>query len=37
MTAVTYETDVLIIELYEYPFVLVRPGRRVAWRGNDLP
>jgi len=29
--------DTMIAELYEYPFVLVRPDGHVAWRGNELP
>jgi 2-polyprenyl-6-methoxyphenol hydroxylase-like FAD-dependent oxidoreductase len=29
--------DARTAELYEYPFVLVRPDGHVAWRGNGLP
>jgi len=29
--------DAKIAELYQYPYVLVRPDGHVAWRGNDLP
>lgn len=30
-------TETRISELYQYPFVLVRPDGHVAWRGNNLP
>jgi flavin-dependent monooxygenase StaC len=30
-------SDARIADLYEYPFILVRPDGHVAWRGNDLP
>ena len=34
---ITACNDARTAELYEYPFVLVRPDGHVAWRGNNLP